>query len=212
MGKAQKKFYTVWKGHKTGVFDTWASCQQSIKGYSGAEYKSFATREAARKAYSRSYADFKGKTIPKTPLSKEQLKRIGKPNLNSVSVDAACNGSPGTAEYQCVETETKTQLFHHGPLHDSTNNVGEFLGLVHALAYMQKKGDTRPIYSDSKIAISWVKQKTHKSKLKRTERNAASFELMDRAIQWLKTNEIKNPIVKWETKAWGEIPADFGRK
>lgn len=22
----------------------------------------------------------------------------------------------------------------------------------------------------------------------------------------------KNPVVKWETKKWGEVPADFGRK
>ena len=30
--------------------------------------------------------------------------------------------------------------------------------------------------------------------------------------KWLKENSFSNPILKWETKAWGEIPADFGRK
>ena len=35
---------------------------------------------------------------------------------------------------------------------------------------------------------------------------------MDRVLKWLETNKIDNEIRKWETQAWGEIPADFGRK
>jgi ribonuclease HI len=35
---------------------------------------------------------------------------------------------------------------------------------------------------------------------------------MERAEKWLLSNEFSNEILKWETKAWGEIPADFGRK
>jgi len=38
------------------------------------------------------------------------------------------------------------------------------------------------------------------------------FELVKRAEVWLTKNTINRPVLKWETKAWGEIPADFGRK
>ncbi|WP_167959329.1 ribonuclease H1 domain-containing protein [Anaerosporobacter faecicola] len=41
------KFYAVRKGRKTGVFLTWAECQKQISGFSGAEYKSFPTKEEA---------------------------------------------------------------------------------------------------------------------------------------------------------------------
>ena len=34
---AKKKIYAVRKGHKTGLFNTWAECQKATAGYSGAE-------------------------------------------------------------------------------------------------------------------------------------------------------------------------------
>ena len=132
---------------------------------------------------------------------------------DSISVDAACSGNPGKMEYRGVETQNKNELFHIGPLNEGTNNVGEFLALVHALAMLKKKGDSKtPVYSDSKIAMGWVKRKKANTKLKRTHRNERLFELTARAEQWLKANSYKTRILKWETKRWGEIPADFGRK
>lgn len=212
MSKKKKKYYVVWKGRKTGILDSWEECKNSIHGFNGAEYKSFKTLVQAQKAYSENYTDYKGKEIYETTLSKEQLELIGIPDLNSVSVDAACSGNPGIVEYQCVDTKTKEQIFHFGPLYESTNNIGEFLGLVHTLAHLKKTNDKRPVYTDSKTAISWVKRKKYKTKLEQNTQNAKSFELLIRAIKWLETNNIDNEIRKWETQAWGEIPADFGRK
>ncbi len=212
MAKKKKKYYVVWEGSKTGVLESWDECKKSIHGFKGAKYKSFSSFDLAKKAFSENYEEYKGKVIFESGLPKEQLKLIGKPKLNTVSVDAACSGNPGIVEYQCVDTNTKEQIFHNGPLFESTNNVGEFLGLVHAIALMTKNKDDRPIYTDSKTAISWVKGKTYRTSLKKTDKNAKSFELMNRAVEWLKANEFTNQILKWETKAWGEIPADFGRK
>jgi len=212
MSKNKKKYYVVWKGFQTGIFESWEACKNSIHGFKGAEYKSFKTLEQAKKAFSENYLDYRGKVTDASTLSNEQIQSIGKPNLDSVAVDAACSGNPGIVEYQCVDTKTKKEIFHFGPLHESTNNIGEFLGLVHSLSYLKKTNDKRPVYTDSKIAISWVKRKTYRTKLERNEKNQKSFELMDRAVKWLENNEIENDILKWETKAWGEIPADFGRK
>lgn len=208
----KKKYYVVWEGNEIGIFDSWEKCKESIKNYKGAKYKSFKKLETAKKAINESYENYKGKKIFESELSPEALAAIGKPIQNAVAVDAACSGNPGTVEYQCVDVKTKKQLFHYGPLYESTNNVGEFLGLVHAVSFMKKNKDPRPIYTDSRIAMGWVRQKTYRTKLKKTDRNKKSFELMERAVKWLKKNEITNPILKWETKAWGEIPADFGRK
>ena len=213
MSKKKKKYYTVWKGHKTGVFEKWDDCKAQTSNFEGAIYKSFSTFEAAKTALIGNYKDYVGKTSKfKSELSEAQLKKIGQPNYNSISVDAASSGNPGKMEYRGVDTKTKKQLFIQGPFEEGTNNIGEFLAIVHGLALLKKNNSNRIIYTDSKTAISWVKKKNCNTKLERNDKNKALFELVDRAIDWLKNNNYNTVIVKWETKAWGEIPADFGRK
>ncbi len=210
---AQKKYYVVWKGIKTGVFTSWIACKKNIEGVPGAQYKSFANKEMAEKAFKGTYEEYKGTSTKKKELSAEEKKAYGKPILNSIAVDAACSGNPGLMEYRGVATSTATQLFIQGPYKSGTNNVGEFLALVHGLAWLQtKKQPLLPIYSDSRIAISWVRQRKCKTKLLQNQDTKVLFEMVRRAEKWLKENTYKNPVLKWETKAWGEIPADFGRK
>jgi len=213
MSKKKKKFYTVWKGHHSGVFDSWDDCKAQIKDYQGAQYKSFSTFSSAKEALKGNYKDYVGKNSKfKSNLSNEQLKKIGQPNYNSISVDAASSGNPGKMEYRGVDTKSKKQLFIQGPFEEGTNNIGEFLALVHGLALLKKNKSDRILYTDSKTAMSWVRKKTCNTKLERNNKNKDVFDLMDRAISWLKKNTYTTTIVKWETKAWGEIPADFGRK
>ncbi|GAB5400882.1 MAG: ribonuclease H family protein [Aureisphaera sp.] len=211
MAKKQK-FYVVWFGNPAGIFGSWEECKRSIKGVKGAQYKSFETFAEAKEAYNKEYADYKGKNTKKKTLTPEELAKIGEPNLYSISVDAASSGNPGKMEYRGVDTQTHQQLFHQGPFLQGTNNVGEFLALVHGLAYLKQIKSDRLIYSDSRIAMGWVKRKKCNTKLKATRKNERIFELIARAETWLKQNSYETKIVKWETKAWGEIPADFGRK
>ncbi|KJD33967.1 ribonuclease H [Tamlana nanhaiensis] len=209
----KKKFYTVWKGHKTGVFDSWNDCKAQITNFEGAQYKSFPTFEAAKKAFKGNYFDYIGKNKSfKSELTDAELKKIGLPNYNSIAVDAASSGNPGIMEYRGVDTKTKKQLFIQGPFKEGTNNIGEFLAIVHGLALLKKNNSNKILYTDSRTAISWVKKKSCNTKLQRNEKNKPLFDLVDRALIWLKNNHYTTTIVKWETKAWGEIPADFGRK
>ena len=86
---------------------------------------------------------------------------------NAWAVDAACSGNPGPMEYQAIDLATGAQVFHFGPLH-GTNNIGEFLAIVHALALMERQGITdKTIYSDSYNAILWVKNRKCKTKQNR---------------------------------------------
>lgn len=213
MSKKKKKYYTVWKGNHTGVFESWEDCKAQIKDFQGAQYKSFESFDAAKKALKGNYKDYIGKSKTfKSGLSEEQLKKIGLPNYNSISVDAASSGNPGKMEYRGVHTKSKKQLFIQGPFPEGTNNIGEFLAIVHGLALLKKNQSDRIIYTDSKTAMSWVRKKTCNTKLERSAKNEALFKLVERAVSWLKSNTYTTTIVKWETKAWGEIPADFGRK
>lgn len=127
------------------------------------------------------------------------------------AVDAACSGNPGPMEYQCVDLATGQRVFHFGPMH-GTNNIGEFLAIVHALALMERHGLNKAIYSDSYNAILWVGKRKCKTKLERNQKTEPLYRIIARAEQWLATHQYTNPIIKWETQKWGEVPADFGRK
>lgn len=208
----KSKFYVVWKGKRPGVYTTWSDCKAAISGYKGAQYKSFATFDMAKKAYNSDYESYKGKKSSTARLTTEQLQKIGKPNYHSISVDAASSGNPGIMEYQGVDTKTGKVLFKQGPFQQGTNNIGEFLAIVHGLAFLKQQKSDRIIYTDSRTAMSWVRKKTCNTKLVETPKNKDLFDLVRRALDWLDKNTYNTTIVKWETKAWGEIPADFGRK
>jgi len=209
---AKNKFYVVWVGRKTGIFETWEECYEQIFEFPKAVYKSFKTIDLAEQAFKSSSKKFIGKDIFETELSPEQLSIIGEPIKESISVDGSWITTTGIVEYQGIHTRTEKVLFKAGPFEDGTNNIVEFLAIVHALAFCKQKNLKFPIYSDSRNAIGWVRDKEAKTKHQKTEKNQKLFELIDRAIKWLNENSYDNKILKWETKAWGENPADFGRK
>lgn len=202
------KFYVVWQGRETGIFTSWEECKPQIEDYQGAQYKSFKTREEAEQAFAHSYYAAINKD------KKSDVKKSPTPPFikNSIAVDAACSGNPGDMEYRGVNVFNGQQLFLQGVYKEATNNIGEFLAIVHGLALLKKQNSDWPIYSDSITAISWIKAKKCKTKLERTENNAEVFARIEAAEKWLATNTYTTKIYKWDTKAWGEIPADFGRK
>lgn len=206
------KYYCVWKGRVPGVYESWEDCKKQTDGFAGAEHKAFKTKQKAEEAFKQRSADFIGKNNFESELTEEQLKLIGDPLLDSIVVDAAWNTVTGIVEYQGIELKFKKKIFHQGPFEDGTNNIGEFLAIVHALAYCKQNKLTLPIYSDSRNAIGWVKDKEVRTSLEPNEKNKKLFEVIDRAIKWLNENEYSNQILKWKTRAWGENPADFGRK
>lgn len=204
----KSKFYVVWNGLNPGIYHSWDDCQVQIKGVKGAVYKSFDSKEEAERAYaSPAYAYMKKAETPTFTL--ETLPPVVE--RYALAVDAACSGNPGPMEYRGVYLGDGKEIFHFGPVH-GTNNIGEFLAIVHALAMLDKQGLKMTIYSDSRTAISWVRKKCCKTLLERTEETEQLFQLIERAESWLKAHRVTIPIVKWETEQWGEIPADFGRK
>lgn len=202
-----RKYYVVWKGRKVGVFDSWEVCEAQVKGFPGAQFKAFPSRALAEAAF---------RSPPQEERREDTSHRVqawlllpDPPQLPSICVDAACDGAPGNMEYRGVWTESGKEIFHQGPFPQSTVNIGEFLAIVHGLAWMLKEGLAMPVYTDSVIAIQWVQQGHCRSNLPENEKN----DLVRRAEQVLKEHPQQLAWVrKWDTQAWGENPADFGRK
>ncbi len=209
---AKKKYYVVWQGNQPGIYESWTECQLQIKGFPNAKYKAFKTKAEAEQAYQAGYT-FTPKAQSATSKKPASIPESARKDIvwDSIAVDAACSGNPGVMEYQGVDTRSGMQIFHQ-KFELGTNNIGEFLAIVHALAMFQKQGKDTPIYTDSRIAMGWVKRKKAKTTLKKTPKTALLHQLIQRAETWLKNNTYNNKILKWETESWGEIPADFGRK
>ena len=209
-GMAKIKFYVVWRGHEPGIYPTWSLCKNQIDGFAGARYKSYTSRDEAEKAYYAgppSMAEISKKAVAKKKMT------AADPVLPSLSVDAACSGNPGLMEYRGVDTQTGKEIFKMGPYKQGTNNIGEFLALVHGMALIeQKKIPYQVIYTDSRTGMAWVKNQKVKTSLKKSEANKHLFNLIERAVKWLETHKSLAKILKWPTEEWGEIPADFGRK
>lgn len=212
---AKQKFYVVWDGAEDGVYTSWEACQQVVVGYSNAKYKSFKTEAEAEEAFEMGYEEWSKKESlvhEEESMAESSEEVVGAAINNSIAVDAACSGNPGKMEYRGVYIRTGKEIFHFGPVW-GTNNIGEFLAIVHGLALLKQKGlDDMPIYSDSRNAQLWVRKKQCKTTLERNEKTEKLFQMIERAEAWLHNNTWNNPIIKWPTEDWGEIPADFGRK
>lgn len=228
MAKKKQKYYVVWQGTQPGIYDRWEDCEKQIKGVAGAKFKSFDTKELAEQAFRLGFDPNPspaggGSSHPhrKSILIKDSDgmmtidPSVGpdqpRPELNALAVDAACSGNPGVMEYQGVHILTGQQMFHF-KADVGTNNIGEFLAIVHGLAWMKQKNINWIMYSDSVNAQNWVKAKTCRTKLPYTEQTKELYNLIRRAEAWLANNSYSTEIRKWDTDNWGEIPADFGRK
>ncbi|SFM02645.1 ribonuclease HI [Paenibacillus sp. 1_12] len=223
---AKQKYYVVWEGKVPGIYETWAECQQQTNGYPQAKFKAYESAGDAQAALARgwksSFAAAKAGTGGAVSSSSSTKKAgaksaaiSGLPQqvvLDSISVDVGSKGNPGIVEYKGVSTRTGEVIFEHPPIAKGTNNLGEFLAIVHALAYLKQRGSTMTVYSDSMTAMSWIRKKAVATTLPRDASTEEIWTLVDRALSWLHTNTYSNPILKWDTKAWGEIKADYGRK
>ena len=199
----------MWSGKTPGIYDTWEDCEAQVKGVQGAKYKGFASRPEAEQAFASSPENY---IIRKPKAEKEENGQLSTPILPALAVDAACSGNPGVMEFRGVIADTGTEVFHRGPFNGGTNNIGEFLAIVLGLAYLKQNNLPWVLYTDSRTALSWLKKGHADTKIEWNAQNQDLFFMLRKAEMWLHDNTWTTPIYKWDTKSWGEIPADFGRK
>lgn len=127
-----------------------------------------------------------------------------------IAVDGSARGNPGPVEWRGVDIATAVEVFHSREYADGTNNVSEFLAIVHALAWLKERGRDDAVYSDSKTGRAWVRDRRCKTKFSGI--STELVKIVQRAEEWLRANPYANKVVAWDTVNWQEIPADFGRK
>lgn len=216
-------FYGVWIGKTIGVYDNWDECKEQVNKFPGAIYSKLKStnkkdalsefEELKKEKVDNNIDKNKAKNENSTWEEKKKENK-GKPIEGVLTVDGASNGK--NCEFQAVWYPSGEKAFISKVFEGGTNNIAEFLGLVLAVKHLKDKGLPLIVYTDSITAMSWFRDKKANTTARATGKITDELEnLLTKSEMFLKQNhelmkQVK--VLKWETKEWGEIPADFGRK
>lgn len=161
---AKQKFYVVWAGKKTGIFNNWPEVQKSVIGFKGAKHKSFPTLAEAEAAFSGSLEQ----TMPAS-----SSKKAPKPSLGTTEAatamntlfdihifsDGGCDPNPGEAAsgVAVYESGNLKSLYHGLYNPNGTNNTAELNALHQAMLIAQKelkRSKKVQILSDSTYSVN----------------------------------------------------------
>ncbi|MDE6526846.1 MAG: ribonuclease H family protein, partial [Muribaculaceae bacterium] len=199
MSQHKNRYYVVWAGLEPGVYDSWQECQLQVTGFKGARYKSYPSRDEAVAAYRGDPREELGlikSILTHAPKAVAPAGETGPAHWISLSgvrpeaiaVDGACAGNPGRMEYRAVRLIDGAEVFRVGdkdPL-TGTNNIAEYLAMIHLAALLAKAGDTTtPIYTDSNNTLAWLRKGRSNTSLPETPATAKTLELLRRADAWL---------------------------
>lgn len=172
-----KKFYVVWQGRKTGIFNDWSTCKHQIEKYSGAKYKSFSTLDEAKSAFSGS--PFSNSTTKsangitengaKKRSTSNGVKTYTAKEIDAMGIDTkiytdgGCEPNPGKAGSGiAVYRNEKIDELWYGLFNSyGTNNTAELNALHYAMRiadHESKQGKSIAIFCDSKYSIQCIIQ------------------------------------------------------
>jgi ribonuclease HI len=154
----KKKYYVVWEGRETGIFENWATTQKHTTGHKNARFKSFKTRQEAEDAFAAGDVNQSEKAGVKNQTEKPA---ISDEYEVSIYCDGSCDPNPG-------EAGSGLAVYHGQDLVEAcyglyepngTNNTAELNALLTALNKASdtiESGATTQILSDSSYSINCI--------------------------------------------------------
>ncbi len=155
---AAKKFYAVASGFTPGIYDNWPSAQAQVKGYSGAVYKGFATKQEAKEwlknpSYRPASRTKKNTSGPKSSTPASARQQAGEV---SIYTDGGALNNPGPGGYGVVQLYNGERKELSGGFRLTTNNRMELMACIVALRELEYRQKTVTIYSDSKYVVNGI--------------------------------------------------------
>ena len=164
------KFYAVAKGRKTGIFTSWPQAEQQVKGFAGARYKSFKTREEAKAFLENPVyrAGAKKSNASAAPKKGPAPEETTPENAVIVYTDGGAIGNPGPGGYGVVFQDGRQ---FSGGFGMTTNNRMELMAVIVALEALRESLEKEPspviLHSDSRYVINGITKGWAKSWQKR---------------------------------------------
>lgn len=155
---AKKKFYAVRKGHEPGIYTQWSEAERQVKGFGGAQFKSFPTRVEAEKYLIDGPAPVK-KGVKQTKKLSSEKPADGECHIYT---DGGAIGNPGPGGYGIVLLRGEVKKEWSKGYRLTTNNRMELLACIVALKKFEKTGEKITLFSDSSYVVNgmskgWVK-------------------------------------------------------
>ena len=204
MAKSKNKVYLVEEAPgKYRSFDNWPACQAFVQGRPIA-FAGGATREAAMQKLNAT-RDWQLSGGPKKKSSSKPKVPGGPLPTEGLTSDAGTHGNPGPCEYQV--TDLKGKILEHRHLGVHTNNYAELAGIEAMVRIAGERGES-VCWTDSTIAMGWIRS----GRLGPTVREPELIKGLIHRINALQAEYPNVTLKKWNTREWGQIPSDFGRK
>lgn len=188
------KYYAVRNGFDgPKIYGSWDECQKAVKGFKGAQFKSFVSKSDAE-----SYVSTVDDVLTSYPEG------------HHITVDASSSIKQDFWEYRAVWSDTKEEIFKSPTYKGGTNNTGEVLGLAMAIKYRHENDLDCNIYCDSMTAISACEKGSYKMTSKNISYETSKM-ILDALSEIRDMN--RTNIIHYNNGIIGiEIPSDFNRK
>lgn len=197
------KYYVVWKGINTGVYDNWNDCKKQVNGFSGALHKSFESLDEAEKAFEE-YSESPNSTSTSIPPSPYSIK--------SFIVNGNCQDTFGEISYRWKISGSTSNAKEINLAMIGTKNIADFIAIVYLIKLSQKVKLNLPIYTNSKTAKNWILNKKCNHHLFVSKKTEAVLAVIKETEDWLSNNAVENEILFWDSVAWGKFPLVNRRK
>jgi viroplasmin and RNaseH domain-containing protein len=110
MGKGGPKFYAVRKGYTTGIFRDWASCERAVKGFPGAEFKSFPNQQQAQNYLAKAGGGGGQAFRPPQP-QQQQVQQQQQRGYSTATIGAAAAAAPSGGKFFAIVAGHQTGVF-----------------------------------------------------------------------------------------------------
>ena len=186
--KNKKKKYYAWALQEgaSGISETWEDCQSQTRGFSGAKYKSFESREEAQ-AWLDAGASY-------------DIKRLA---LDEGIYFDSGTGGDAKVKIKVIDEKNNNLIPGVKVPEGVTNNFGELLACKYALELAIEKG-VKKVFGDSRLVLDyWSKNIINKSKV-----SPATVSLAQEVSELRKIFESQGGELKFISG--GSNPADLG--
>lgn len=200
------KYYAVRKGYKPGIYETWDEAKLQVHGYSGAQYKSFASKEDAIN-YLNEDNDINKSNDVKVVSDSQQINQTiidDKVYKTLVYTDGSCKDNKGGIGIVII-TNGLEHSFFTKLIGYCTNNIAELYAIYQALLLIRQYNLTEPIetvqlYTDSDYCVkifneyiyNWLRNDWKNS----SGETVANIEIIQSIYAMLKTMNVKISWVK----------------
>jgi len=194
-----KKYYAVFQGHNPGIYTSWDKVSEQVKGFKGAKYKSFSSREEAI-LWLRDCVIAASEPVSESLIT--LIKTVGvaeaKEDRIIIHTDGGASPNPGKGGYGIVLQKGNYRKELSAGYQLTTNNRMELMACIVALQALKEPSEVS-LYTDSKYVVDsitkgWAKGWKSRGWKRTGGQLAENIDLWEELLSLLENHKVE---LKW---------------